>query len=348
MHKTKIICTLGPTSFHKPILKLLTKEKVDIFRINLSHTNINQIKERIEYLKKNKIKNICIDTEGAQMRTTHTKKKYFIKKNSIIEIHNTNHFSDNKKIYLYPYIDLNNLKIGTNIDIGFNSLSIKVVKKKLSNGCLLCKVIKGGYLESKKGVHIHSKINLPCLTEKDKYALNLARKFKIKYYAISFVNSHKDLEEVKKITGSSSFIISKIETENAIINLDKITKNSNALLIDRGDLSRYVPIEKIPMAQEYIIEKSKKLNTPTYVATNLLENMIKETEPTRAESHDIYSTLNEGAKGLVLAAETAIGTNPVECVRFLKRCIKVFERNKKKTIRNVKDYKDYVFQSTHS
>ena len=346
MHKTKIICTLGPTSFNKPILKLLTKEKVDIFRINLSHTNIDQIKERIEYLKKNKIKNICIDTEGAQMRTTHTKKKYFIKKNSIIEIHNKNNFSDDKKIYLYPYIDLSNLKVGTKIDIGFNSLSIKVLKKKLSNGCLLCKVIKGGHLESKKGVHIHSKINLPCLTEKDKYALNLARKFKIKYYAISFVNSHKDLEEVKKITGSSSFIISKIETENAIINLDKITKNSNALLIDRGDLSRYVPIEKIPMAQENIIKKSKKLNTPTYVATNLLENMIKETQPTRAESHDIYSTLKEGAKGLVLAAETAIGTNPVECVRFLKRCMKVFEKNKKKKIRNAKDYKDYLFQST--
>ena len=346
MLKTKIICTLGPSSFNKSILKLLTREKVDIFRINLSHTNIDQIKERIEYLKRNKIKNICIDTEGAQMRTTHTKKKYFIKKNSLIEVHSKSHLSDKKKIYLYPYIDLRDLKIGTKIDIGFNSLSIQVVKKKPLKGYLLCKVIKAGYLESKKGVHIHSKINLPCLTEKDKYALNLARKLKIKYYAISFVNSHNDLIEVKKITGNSAFIISKIETENAIINLDKITKNSNALLIDRGDLSRYVPIEKIPMAQENIIKKSKKLNIPTYVATNLLENMIKETQPTRAESHDIYSTLKEGAKGLVLAAETAIGTNPVECVRFLKRCLKVFEKNKKKINQNTKEYKDYLFKST--
>lgn len=346
MYKTKIICTLGPSSFKKSVLKLLTKEKVDIFRINLSHTNVNQIKEKIEYLKKNKIKNICIDTEGAQMRTTQTIKKYFIKKNSIIEIHNKNHLSNNKKIHLYPYIDLSNLKIGTKIDIGFNNLSIKVIKKKLLNGCLLCKVIKGGYLESRKGVHIHSKINLPCLTEKDKYALNLAIKFKIKYYAISFVNSHKDLEEVKKILGSSSFIISKIETKNAIINLDKITKNSNALLIDRGDLSRYVPIEKIPIAQENIIKKSKKLNTPTYVATNLLESMIKDTQPTRAESHDINATLKQGAKGLVLAAETAIGLNPTECVRFLKRCIKVFEKNKKKKYLIAKKYNKYLFQST--
>ena len=346
MHKIKIICTLGPSSFNKNTLKSLIKEKVDIFRINLSHTNIDEIKQKIKYLKKNKIKNICIDTEGAQVRTTHTKKKYFIKKNSVIEIFNENILSNNKKIYFYPFVDLSDIKIGTKIDIGFNSLSIQVIKKNLLNGCLLCKVLKGGYLESKKGVHIHSKINLPCLTEKDKYALNLARKLNIKYYAISFVNNHNDLEEVIKIVGQDSFIISKIETQNAIINLDKISKHSNALLIDRGDLSRYVPIEKVPMAQENIINRSQKLNIPTYVATNLLENMIKENQPTRAESHDVYSTLKEGAKGLVLAAETAIGKNPIECVRFIKRCISVFKRknNKQMFERNVT--KNYLFRFT--
>ena len=337
-NKIKIICTLGPASFSKPILKLLSKEKVDIFRINLSHTNTDQIEKKIKYLKQNNIKNICIDTEGAQIRTTRTKKIYFIKKNSKIKIYNKNNhchcdgnknnLSDDKKIYLYPYFDLNYLKVGTKIDIGFNSLSIKVVKKNSLKEYLLCKVLNEGYLDSKKGVHIHSKINLPCLTQKDRYALKLARELRIKYYAISFVNSHKDLEEVKKITGNNSFIISKIETENAIINLDKITKNSDALLIDRGDLSRYVPIEKIPIAQENIINRSIKLSKPTYVATNLLESMIKENQATRAESHDIYSTLKEGAKGLVLAAETAIGKNPIECVRFIKRCITVYKRNK--------------------
>ena len=111
-------------------------------------------------------------------------------------------------------------------------------------------------------------------------------------------------------------------------------------MIDRGDLSRYVPIEKIPIAQESIIKQSIKLNTPTYVATNLLESMIKENEATRAESHDIYSTLKEGAEGLVLAAETAIGKNPVECVRFIKRCLTVYKKNKNK---NKKITKKYLF-----
>ena len=344
MNKIKIICTLGPASFNKQTLKLLTKEKIDIFRINLSHTDIDQIEEKIKYLKQNNIKNICIDTEGAQIRTTHTKKKYFIKKNTKLKIYNKNNLSNDKNIYLYPYFDLNYLQVGTRLDIGFNSLSIKVIKKKSLEGHVICKVLNEGYLDSKKGVHIQSKINLPCLTKKDKYALKLAREFKIKYFAISFVNSHKDIDVVKKLVGNNSFIISKIETENAIINLDKITKNSDALLIDRGDLSRYVTIEKIPLAQENIINRSIKLNKPTYVATNLLENMIKETQPTRAESHDVYASLKEGAKGLVLAAETAIGKNPVECIKFVKKCIKVYERSINKKIINRRNDKSYLFR----
>ena len=346
MKKIKIICTLGPASFSKSILRLLSKENVDIFRINLSHTNTDQIKEKVKYLKQNNIKNICIDTEGAQIRTTHTKKKYFIKKNSKVKIYNKKNLSNDKKIYLYPYFDLSSLKVGTKIDIGFNSLSIEVIKKKSLKGYVLCNVLNEGYLDSKKGVHIHSKIDLPCLTQKDRYALKLAKELRIKYYAISFVNSHMDLDEVKKITGNNSFIISKIETKNAIINLDKIIKNSDALLKDRGDLSRYVPIEKIPLAQEKIIDRSNRLNKPTYVATNLLESMIKENQASRAESHDIYSTLKEGAKGLVLAAETAIGKNPVECVRFIKRCITINKRNKNKRTLNIKAENNYLFQKT--
>lgn len=344
MSQTKIICTLGPSSFKKNILKQLRYQKVDIFRINLSHTNINDVKNKINYLKKNNIKNICIDTEGAQIRTTHTKRRYYIKKGSLVEISNENFLSNDKKIFLYPIVNFNSLKIGTKIDIGFNNLSIQITKKNLINSKIFCKVIKSGFLESKKGVHIHTELELPCLTKKDEHAINVARKLGIRHYAISFVNSHKDLTEIKKITGKNAFIISKIETKNAIINLKKITKLSNAILIDRGDLSRYVPIEKIPLAQENIINCSKQLNTPTYVATNLLENMIKETQPTRAESHDVYSTLKEGAQGLVLAAETAIGVNPVECVKFLKRCINVFEKRKKKLMLDPKNKDDYLFK----
>ena len=132
----------------------------------------------------------------------------------------------------------------TTINIGFNNLKIKVIKKDLSNKCLVCNVEKKGLLESNKGVHINSNFKLPPLTEKDIFALNLAKKYRLKYFAISFVNNYHDINLVKKIVGKNSFIISKIETKNAVINLKKISEVSDALLIDRGDLSRYIPIEK--------------------------------------------------------------------------------------------------------
>jgi pyruvate kinase len=332
MKKIKIICTLGPTSFNKKVLQNLKKQKIDIFRINLSHTNKNNIESRILYLKKNNIKNICLDSEGAQIRTTLCKKKYFLKLNKIIKIFNNDHFSNDKSISMYPSFNITSVKKKTKIYIGFNSLCLEVKKIEKSENYLIAKVIKSGYLESKKGVHINANIKLPALTNKDIYAFKLSKKYKIKYFAISFVNSHHDVEEVKKIVGPKAFIISKIETKNSLSNLLKITKASDALLIDRGDLSRYIPIEQIPIAQEQVIKFTNKHNKPTYVATNLLETMIKETLPTRAESHDIYSTLKQGAKGLVLAAETAIGNDPVGCVKFLEKSINSFFKKKKNLI----------------
>ena len=328
MRKIKIICTLGPSSFKKSVLAELIKEKSDIFRINLSHTPRKEIKNKINYLKKNKVKNICIDTEGAQLRTTITKNKsYFLKKGSTILLLNQEKKSDNKKIFLYPNFIFNKIPKGTMIDIGFNNLTIKTINYNYFDKSYKCKVVKSGILESKKGVHLRSKIKLPPLTDKDIYALNLAKQMKINKFAISFVNNQDDILKVKNIVGKNAYIISKIETKNSLKNLKKIAKVSSALLIDRGDLSRYIKIEEIPKAQFYVIKKGKQQKKPTFVATNLLETMIKENLPTRAESHDIYATLRQGADGLVLAAETAIGKSPLDCVKFLKRGIKV--NNKK-------------------
>ena len=184
-------------------------------------------------------------------------------------------------------------------------------------------------MESNKGVHINQKIKLQPLTKKDEYAIKIANQNKIKFFAISFVNRSSDIDKVKKLVNNKAFIISKIETKSAMNELKSITNKSNALLIDRGDLSRYIPIEEIPPAQEKIIKIGKSKNVPVYVATNLLETMIKENQPTRAESQDIFSTLKQGASGLVLAAETAIGINPVGCVKFLKKSINVYRRFKK-------------------
>jgi pyruvate kinase len=327
--KIKIICTLGPSSYKKDVLNQFKKQGVDIFRINLSHTPKNQILQKINFLKKNNIKNICIDTEGAQVRTSKVKKPILLKKNKLIKIFINNKISDNKKINLYPAFDLMSVKLNSKINIGFDGLVLEIKKKNFKKKYLLTKVIESGYLDSNKGVHFNQNINLPPVTYKDRFAINLAINNGIKIFAISFVNKSQDLDLVKKIiSNNKSFIISKIETRSALIDLKNIISKSDALLIDRGDLSRYVPIEEIPWAQDKIVKIAKKKKISVYVATNLLESMIKNNQPTRAESHDIFSTLKQGVNGLVLAAETAIGINPVDCVHFLKRSISVFKKFK--------------------
>jgi len=323
LKKTKIICTLGPASYKKKIILELKKLGVSIFRINLSHTNIKLLPRIIDSLKKINLKNICIDTEGAQVRTEKVNKKIFFRKNQVIKIFNKRITNTNKKISFYPNFKFSQLKLKTKIFIGFNDLKLLIIKK--NSDYLLAKVISSGFLESNKGVHFESKLTLPPLTEKDIKGINIAKKFNLKYYAMSFVNNENDIKKIRKLIGNN-FLISKIETSNALKNLKNISKNSNALLIDRGDLSRYIPIEKIPIIQEEISNFTKLTKKPLYVATNLLETMVKDNQPTRAESHDIYSTLKQGVSGLVLAAETAIGRDPVNCTKFLKNCIKVFNQ----------------------
>lgn len=326
--KIRIICTLGPSSFKKKIIQKFKKQKIDIFRINLSHTNKNDIKRKILYLKKLQVKNICLDTEGAQIRTTFTKKKYYLKKNSIVGVTSDNKPSNDKNIYLYPKFSLLSIPVKTKIFIGFENLCLQIIRKNTKKNKIYCKIIKSGFLDSKKGVHINYPIKLNSLTDKDIYALKLGKKLDVKYFSISFVNNHKEIMSIKKIVGIRKNIISKIETLNALSDLKNICKVSSSILIDRGDLSRYIPIEEIPIAQEKIVNIAKLCRKEVYVATNLLETMIEKSQPTRAESNDIYSSLKQGVKGLVLAAETAIGIDPNGCVSFLKKSIKVFYSKK--------------------
>ena len=152
-------------------------------------------------------------------------------------------------------------------------------------------------------------------------AIELGKELKIKYFALSFANSLTDVKYFRNLIGNKSFLISKIETKSGYENIKKITKNSNAILIDRGDLSRYYPVETIPIMQKLILKVAKSFRKDCYIATNLLESMIINFYPTRAESNDIFSSLESGAKGLVLAAETAIGNYPKECVDFVNKCI---------------------------
>ena len=322
---------MGPTTFNSYMLRRLKNYKISLFRINLSHTSLQDLPKILKKLKKEKISPICIDTEGAQIRTFGIKKKFY-KKGQVVSISNsTNRINSKNIINLYPKINLENLKKNTEILIGFENLKVKVLSSDRNN--VKAEVIENGLIENNKGVHITNRdINLNPLTNKDIQAIKIAKRFKIKNFALSFANNLNSIKEIRKYISKKDNLISKIETKVGFNNRIKIINNSNAILIDRGDLSRYVSVDKIPIAQKILSKDCLRKKTQLFIATNLLETMIKSKNPTRAESNDIYNSLSDGADGLVLAAETAIGKYPIECINFLNKCIKSFlhSKNKKK------------------
>tara|TARA_Y100001970_G_C14119911_1_gene795688 strand:+ start:47 stop:1033 length:987 start_codon:yes stop_codon:yes gene_type:complete len=321
MKDIKLICTIGPSTFSKNKLLQLKKLNIDLFRINLSHTKVKDLERRIKTLKNLKITNkICIDTEGAQIRTTLLPKRNF-KTNQIVYINKKNKNKGNK-IGFYPNFDFYKLKTKSQISIGFENLKLRILK--ITKNIIKTVVINDGFVESNKGVHLSKNIKLNALTKKDIESIVIAKKLNIKNYALSFANSAYDVLKFRQLIGGNSNLISKIETSEAVKNLDKIIRASDKILIDRGDLSRYVPIENIPIVQMQILKKANLKKKKCYVATNLLESMVKQNQPTRAESNDIFSTLEKGADGLVLAAETAKGKYPIECVKFIRKCIKTY------------------------
>ncbi len=321
--KYSIYCTLGPSTLNSNFLKFANKKKkiISLLRLNLSHLDSNKLKSSINLIRKYTSIPICLDTEGAQIRTRLKGKKIFLKKNASIIIS-----SKNSKFDLYPNYINQILKLNDILDIGFENLILKLVKK--DNKGLIFKCINPGYLETNKGVHLKNRnIKLDTLTEKDFYCIELSKKLNIKNFALSFTNSIKDIKKFRSLLTNHNRIY-KIETLEAVKNFSKFVKIEKNFLIDRGDLSKDISIKNIPQTQRYLFKFKKRNKVEIAVATNLLESMIINPYPTRAEANDIYNSLEMGCSRLVLAGETAVGNNPKECINFLEDIINVYKKNK--------------------
>jgi pyruvate kinase len=322
--KIEIFCTLGPSSLNSKFLKNISRKKnVSLIRLNMSHVKLKNLKKLINFIKEFSSTPICIDTEGAQIRTK-VKKKIFYKLGKTIKI---NKFEGNFTIY--PDNVFKKIKIGDILDIGFDDLKAKVYKINQFN--ILLKTISSGKLENNKGINISNRsITLNYLTKKDIEAIKIAKEFNIKNYALSFTNSIKDIKRFNKLLPNTNNIF-KLESKKAIKNLKTIIPAANNFLIDRGDLSKEIKIENVPIIQKIIFKIVKKFKNKKniYIATNLLESMLVNKYPSRAEANDIFSNLESGAKGLVLAAETAIGKYPEASVNFIIKMINSFNRQAK-------------------
>ena len=210
------------------------------------------------------------------------------------------------------------------MSVGFEGLKLKILNK--NKKFITAKCVQSGFLENNKGVTVDNRfIKLNPLTDKDLKSLKIGKNFKINHYALSFTNSINDIKYFESLLPKNKKIY-KIESKEAIKNLESIIKYGSEFLIDRGDLSKEIGILNVPYQQRRILRISKKYKKKTSIATNFLESMILHSFPTRAEVNDCYNSLEHGAKNLVLAAETSIGKYPKECILLLNSLIKKFTK----------------------
>jgi pyruvate kinase len=268
-----------------------------------------------------------IDTEGSQVRTGDLEQGVIhLNENDEVRIYTKEIIGDTKKISLKPGFVIKQLEVGDLIHIDFDTLILRVMDvSTISKGYIKAKAISGGFVGKNKAVVIdpvfRKKFQLPPLSPKDYQSIELGLKAGVGLIAVSFVRSGASIDEARRATQNKMKIISKVECADALENIDEIIQKSDFILIDRGDLSKEIPIEKIPFTQKLIIDKARRYDTGVFVATNLLETMIERKNPTRAEVHDVVNTIVDGAMGLTLAAETAIGKHPMECINMLNKLI---------------------------
>lgn len=322
----EILCTLGPASLDKRTIQRLEQSGAALFRINLSHTKLVDLRRIIQTIRDATQVPICLDTEGAQIRTGEfVDGSINLRDNTIVRVHYRRVPADDKNFNLYPLNIATLLQIGDFVSIDFNSALVQVIAK--DSECVSMRVLQGGLVGQNKAVTVERDIPMPPLTDKDKGALTLGCEMGLRHFALSFASRGEDVQAIRRLVGKDAFVISKIESRSGLENLEEIAVGSDALLIDRGDLSRQIPIELLPYTQKSIIQRAKNVECRVYVATNLLESMVSMPTPTRAEVNDIYNTLADGADGLVLAAETAIGKYPIQCASMVSKVIRAFQQD---------------------
>lgn len=328
--KTKIIVTLGPSVNSESDLKKIKDKGVDFVRVNMSHSTLEDLEYFIALARKVGLQ-FVIDTEGSQIRTGDLAESAIeLAENEEIKIYERPIIGDKNKISLKPARIVGQLEEGDLLHLDFNSLVLRISDAStIADGYIVAKAVSAGVLGRNKAAVVapafEKKFNLPSLSDKDYKSIAIGLDEGIGYIAASFMRSGEFVDEVRRATKNSMKIISKIECMESLKNLDEIIDKSDYLLIDRGDLSKEAGIEKIPLLQKIILNKAAKKNKGVFVATNLLETMTRDKMPTRAEATDVVNAVLDGAFGVALAAETAIGKYPMECINMLNKLIQQAE-----------------------
>tara|TARA_B100001173_G_scaffold183900_1_gene158761 strand:+ start:35 stop:1471 length:1437 start_codon:yes stop_codon:yes gene_type:complete len=335
INKTKIIATIGPSSYNKKILEEMVISGVDAIRLNFSHGEYNEHKKVIENTRKISANlNIPIaiiqDLQGPKIRIGKIKNnnvKLIDGQNLNIQLNEV--IGSNTSISISNKFFFQDIKPDENILIDDGKIKLKVLSK--TKNLISTIVERGGLLKSNKGVNLpDTDILLSSLTKKDKKDLKFGLENGVDWVALSFVRSSKDVDDLRKIIISKKLktkIIAKIEKPQAIKNIDKIIQSSDALMVARGDLGVEIPMESVPIYQKRIVNKCNKQFKPVIIATQMLESMIDSKTPTRAEANDVANAVLDGADAVMLSAESATGKYPILTVKSMDKIIHSVEKN---------------------
>jgi pyruvate kinase len=336
-NKTKIIATVGPSCNTKEKILELAREGVDVFRLNFSHGTYEQHQEVINYIREinqeHQLHLCCLqDLQGPKIRIG-------VVENNGIELTEGQDFcitieettgTSQKVSTVYQFLP-KDVKIGETILLDDGKIELKVVQKDEKN--VYTKVIHGGILKSKKGMNLpQTDVSSPSLTEKDTQDLLFGLENDLEWVALSFVRTATDILLLRHIVqqkGKNPKIIAKIERPEAIANIDEIIKVSDGVMVARGDLGVEMDAEVVPLLQKMIVEKCQKAAKPVIIATQMMESMIANPRPTRAETNDIANAVVDSADALMLSAETAAGMYPLQVVRSMAKTIKYVEERVK-------------------
>ena len=337
--KTKIIATVGPASSTETVLRQLIQAGVDVFRLNFSHGDFEffeNIINTIHSINRHDHTHIAIlaDLQGPKIRVGKVENdEVILKDNDIVTITTVESITTASRLYVsYPLLAKEARK-GEKILIDDGKLLLEVVSTD-KNTEVKAKVLHGGILKSKKGVNLpDTKISQPSLTEKDKENLDFILNRKIQWIALSFVRSAKDIQDLRKYVkqhkrGSKFRIMAKIEKPEAILDIDSIILASDGIMVARGDLGVELPLEQVPLMQKEIVKKCLIQSKPVVIATQMMESMITNISPTRAETNDVANSVLDGADALMLSGETSVGEHPVEVIKAMQRIISYIEEHR--------------------
>ncbi|SHJ48444.1 pyruvate kinase [Tepidibacter formicigenes] len=324
--KTKIVCTIGPASEKKEVLRELINSGLNVCRLNFSHGDYEEHGLRIKTIKElreemNKPVAILLDTKGPEIRTgkfadpevlLEEGQKFTITMKDVL---------GTKEMCTVSYKELiNDVKVGDTILIDDGLVGLKV--NEIKDQDIVCTVENAGIVKNNKGVNVPGvKINLPAITEKDRKDIEFGIEQGIDFIAASFVRKAADVLAIREILEANNAtdiqIISKIENQEGVDNIDEILEVSDGLMVARGDLGVEIPTQEIPIAQKMMIKKCNKLGKPVITATQMLDSMIRNPRPTRAEVTDVANAIYDGTDAIMLSGETAAGKYPVEAVKTM-------------------------------